>query len=137
MKASFNTSCQKACLTEIRQFIESQLNGLAISSADRYKIVLAIDEACANAIIHGNACDQQREIKIDWLMEAKTIQVDIYDIGDYRPDEADRMLDLQQKIKEKNKGGLGLFLIHQIMDQVRFFKHDNVNICQLTKQLEF
>ena len=137
MRINYSTPCCTDNLCHIRSFLAKQLNGTNLSMTDQNKVVLAVDEACANAIIHGNDCDQGRRLKVELKIEADNIQVDIYDVGDYCPNQSDiSRRDIQDNIRNRRKGGLGLMLMHQIMDRVRYYNDGKVTVCSLTKKLE-
>jgi len=117
-------------------FVREQLKELEFSEKDKYQIVLAVDEACANAIIHGNKCDAVRQLSIEWVVSKVSLKIRIQDVGSF-PQNIKPVIDIQKHIKLKQKGGLGLFIIHSIMDDVEFFNEQNHQICQLTKKINF
>ena len=133
MKANFTVACNTESLYEIRQFIRKKLSELEIPDKTQYSIVLAVDEACANAIIHGNGADEAKQLKLEILVEKGLLTIRIWDVGEYPRKKP--TLNIQQRIKQRRKGGLGLHLIYSIMDDVQFFNEQNHNICQLTKEL--
>lgn len=138
MRINYSTPCCTDNLCHIRSFLAKQLDSTNLSVTDQNKVVLAVDEACANAIIHGNECDQRRRLKVELKIEADNIQVDIYDVGDYNcPNQNDiSRRDIQDNIRTRKKGGLGLVLMHRIMDRVQYYNDGKVTICSLTKRLE-
>lgn len=79
-------------------------------------IVLAVDEACSNIIRHayGKECDS--EILIEVFMERSEMVFRLtdfaapVDVQAVRPRNTDRL----------RPGGLGMYLIHKIMDKVAF-----------------
>lgn len=121
----------------MRSFVASQLAQTQLSETDKAQIVLAIDEACSNAIIHGNNCDKNRllQLTIDFYQEE--IRIEISDIGEQLPTTPKSTdFDIQQNITNKSKGGLGLRLIHNIMDNVDYYHRGNIGVCSLTKRLK-
>lgn len=136
MKINYSTPCCTDNLCHIRSFLSKQLDDTNLSMTDRNKVILAVDEACANAMIHGNDCDQKRRLKVELQIASDTIQVDIYDVGNYRPNQHDfSRRDIQENIRNRKKGGLGLMLMHRIMDQVQYYNKGPVTVCSLTKHL--
>lgn len=135
MRATHKCKCTKENLEQIRHFVSDHLEG-QIDSIIGEQIVLAIDEACANAIIHGNKSDPDKEIQVIISIENKQLEVEISDIGNNEISytEADAT-DIQQLVAERRKGGLGLMLMHTIMDQIIFSNEDGRNICRLSKSL--
>ena len=63
MKHSISISCSKENLSSIRVFVEATLRKYNISDLEAHKMVLAVDEVCANLIIHANNCNQNEHLE--------------------------------------------------------------------------
>lgn len=136
MQRSFNTICAREKLSDIRRFLRQTLAQIDVAEPVRQEIVLAVDEACANAIIHGNQCDHNRHLHLEVSTDNGQLTVSISDVGDFEQDlAAHEEYDLNRLIEERSKGGLGLKLIYTLMDQVNYHKEGARNICTLTKNL--
>lgn len=134
MKTRFTTICSREKLSEIRSFLSSVLVNLKIAESVKNEIILAVDEACANAMIHGNNCDENKPLQLDVVMENEKLTVEISDIGTTDIDtEQYQEQSVQELIRQRRKGGLGLKLIYSIMDEVTYYNRDSRNICALTK----
>ena len=137
MKANLTTTCSTQLQEEIRNFLGIFLEDAPITDAVKNQLVLATDEAVANAIIHGNDADNSRSIQMDIDLNDKRIVIEISDIGLFdeitKQDKKDK--ELKAIIKDKQKGGLGLKLIYSIMDIVVFYTKDNKSYCRLVKLL--
>lgn len=135
MKVNLTTVCSTNVQEEIRAFLNRYFKDTSLSDSEINQLILAIDEAVANAIIHGNKSDASKSISIDIDFTEKRIVIEIGDIGLF--DEALReekvSKDIKDIIKEKQKGGLGLKLIYSIMDVVCFYTKDNKSYCLLIK----
>jgi len=101
------------------------------------QVVLAVDEACANAMIHGNSCDKGKFLQIKIELSANKLQCWICDVGQYERMDRNKTLhqSTQEILQSGKKGGLGLFLMHSIMDKVEFYTRDRINFCHLTKKI--
>ncbi|QQS31182.1 MAG: ATP-binding protein [Sphingobacteriales bacterium] len=137
-KIEFTTSCSKDRLSEIRGFVREQLAQLHISDVEKNQIVLAVDEACANAIIHGNNCDETKKLKLLLEIGTNNLLVEISDVGKFRPNEINWSTRnaVAESLRHKNRGGLGLALMNRIMDKVKFYSKNEVNICLLSKRIK-
>lgn len=138
MKANLTTICSIDTQEEIRAFLNKFFAGVDdLTEQKRNQVVLAVDEAIANAIIHGNDSDTEKSIQIDLDVNKKRIHIEISDIGLFdeimNNDKKDK--DLKTVIKEKQKGGLGLKLIYSIMDVVCFYTQNNKSYCLMVKLL--
>jgi serine/threonine-protein kinase RsbW len=137
-KIEYTISCSKDRLSEIRGFVREQLAQLHISDVEKNQIVLAVDEACANAIIHGNNCDDSKQLKLFIEIGASKLKVEISDVGSFRPNELNWSTReaVSESLRQKNRGGLGLPLMNSIMDKVHFYSKNHVNVCALSKRLK-
>lgn len=101
-----------------------------------HEIILAIDEICANLIIHSNQCNPCREIEVSMeLKKENQLCFEIMDKGvafDLSGYEEPSLKDL---VENKKKGGLGLILVKKIMDKIEFKCEKGKNICRMMKKL--
>ncbi|MBI1192530.1 MAG: ATP-binding protein [Bacteroidetes bacterium] len=133
MIAHYSVICRREELKSIRDRLGAELETHGITGLLRDQVVLAVDEACANAIIHGNDCDENRTIRIEAELREGILTVRIYDVGQFEFDPKLLERDIDYFIRNKMKGGLGLKLIHAIMDEVRFDLVDGVCVCTMIK----
>lgn len=135
MKVNLTTVCSTRAQEEIRAFLNKYFKDTTLTESEINQLILAIDEAMANAIIHGNNSDVTKTISMDIDFSEKRIVIEISDIGLF--DESLRKekvsKDIKDIIREKQKGGLGLKLIYSIMDIVTFYTKDNKSYCMMVK----
>jgi len=138
MKVNLTTVCSTRALEEIRAFLNRYFNDTGLTESEKNQLILAIDEAVANAIIHGNNSDENKTISLDIDFSEKRIVIEIGDIGLFdnilRKEKIEK--DIATVIKEKQKGGLGLKLIYSIMDIVTFYTKDGRSYCSMVKLLK-
>ena len=138
MKINYSTPCCRKGLGDIRHFVSQQIKDAKLSDLEKGQIILAVDEACANAIIHGNDCDNSKELRLELEIDEDRISVEISDIGNYQPRvKGNRSTQevVGDCIQNKRKGGLGLRLMYGVMDNVKYYSRGSTNICSLTKRL--
>lgn len=140
MKANLTTICNSAAQEEIRAFLTHFLEGVFPSESELQQLILALDEAVSNAIIHGNDSDPERTIQLDIDVDEKRVHTEISDIGLFddivKGKKEKKGKDLKSIIKEKQRGGLGLKLIYSIMDIVAFYTKDNQSHIMMVKLLQ-
>ncbi len=131
---NFKTSCKREELKEIRKFVSEVLSDIGFSEVDINKVVLAVDEVCANLIIHSNKCnpDECLEIHID-QSKAKKVIFEIIDYGEGFNYNNYKEPNLEEIVRRRKKGGLGIMLVKKLMDSVEFSSQGNKNICRLEK----
>lgn len=133
MKYRLNISCQTSALSELRRFLQDSLQDFSLSDIDRHQVTLAVEEVCANLIIHSHACNPQDIIHLEIRNSSQKLIFEISDEG-----EAFNILnyeapDLKKVILEKRKGGLGIILVKKIMDEIEFESKNGMNTCRLIK----
>jgi len=135
MKAYLRVRCNKQYLATIRDFVRSRLEDLAISSRVSSQIVLAVDEACANCMIHQHQCDNYSTIEIAIYQERSTLYAEIKDTGKAFPIHEYKPTQITEIVKKRGKGGLGINLIHHIMDEVQVEEKRDYFIYKLGKHV--
>ena len=132
---SIVVSCNRANLKRIRTFIADALAPLAIGDVLQNQLILAVDEVCANFIIHSNNEDESKKIKVTVSKKASQLIFEISDDGiAYNPGNY-REPNLQDLIAQRRKGGVGILLVNRIMDNVEYATNEGRNICRLYKNI--
>lgn len=137
MNYRYKVRCKKNKLKEIREFVTGVLQQYALTEVEINKLVLAVDEVCANLIIHSYNCDPKEtiELSID-VLENDCITFEIIDRGlgfnicNYKEPT------LIEVVKEKKKGGIGLMLVRRIMDDIEFRRETGQSVCKLFKKIK-
>jgi serine/threonine-protein kinase RsbW len=113
-------------LSVIRDFISRMIRQSPLPAEEGNKVILAVDEAVTNIIEHGY--DNVPSGPID-------IQVE-FDSSLFRVIETIRDPDIMEHVRLGRKKGLGIFLMRQIMDEVRYvFREGLKNEVTLTKYI--
>ena len=101
-----------------------------------YAVNLVIDEILTNTISYGYEDDERHQIEIIVRVEAEALVVVIVD--DSMP--FDLALaperDLEASLEDTPLGGLGLFLVHRMMDSVEYRREEGCNVVTLVKNTE-
>ena len=136
MKYNYKVPCLKEKLKDIRSFVKEVLNKHGLTEVDVSTIVLAIDEVCANLIIHSHACNPKESIEIEidvnkgeGLVFNIIDKTEMFNINDYTAPSLDEI------VRKKRKGGIGLILVKRIMDDIQIITESNKNICRLVKKI--
>jgi len=101
-----------------------------------YQIQLAVDEACANVVEHAYRDMEAGDMELLCSMGDGTFTIRVRDWGRGFDPEAVEVPDVEAPLEERNLGGLGLFLVRQVMDSVQFnFDAERGNELVLVKRL--
>jgi serine/threonine-protein kinase RsbW len=105
-------------LSEIRDFVSGNARAAGILEATVENIILAVDEACTNIIKHAYKLSPEGEIIIKINYDNEKFTVTIIDYGkSFEPDRVP-LPDLQKYYREHRVGGLGMYLMKSLMDNV-------------------
>jgi serine/threonine-protein kinase RsbW len=101
----------------------ADLDAMGFGGADRFAIKLALEEALANAIKHGNACDQAKHVTVDYDVNPQQVRISVCDEGcGFDPaDVPDPTLD--ENLEKPH--GRGVMLMRTYMSDVSFNKSGN------------
>jgi len=92
-------------------------------AADRVdSLRTAVSEAVTNAIEHGNQHDSAMKVVVVFTGSDEGLTVDVADQGRKILDHAvtERQPDIHQVLHSDDKGGWGIWLIKELMDEVQF-----------------
>ena len=105
----------------IRALLRRYLECLAVSQGRAEEIVLAVDEACANAIRHAYGGRRNKTLELTVRSDRSLIEIELRDEGTPAP--ADRVAPKRLGVSDPETltpGGLGIPLIYQVFDEVSF-----------------
>lgn len=136
MNYNYKVPCSKEKLQDIRGFVNQVLGQYDLPELEINKLVLAVDEVCANLIIHSHNCNEDEFIEL--LISVKTNEGITFEIMDqgigFNICNYDEPC-INEIVRKKKKGGIGLILVKRIMDDIQFSKTPDQNICRLFKKI--
>lgn len=107
-------------LAAIREFIQEKASQAGVSQKTIDSIILAVDEASTNIVKHAYHFDDSKEIKVHLSFENGSCTVSLTDFGDsFDPDKVPNP-DMNEYLRQRRVGGLGLMLIRTLMDFVEY-----------------
>ena len=121
-------------LDEIRDFVGEIARKGGFGDKDVYNIQLATDEAASNIIEHAYADIPDGVLDLSCGMQQNFIKIILIDYGLPFDPSAIPMPDLKADLSERKIGGLGIFLMRKLMDEVHYEpKEDKSNILTMIK----
>ena len=124
-------------LQMIREFVLKIAAKTGFNEETQEQIALAVDEACTNVIKHAHHHDARRLMDIQIQTDINKMKIIITDKGRGFDITKLKDPDVEKYIKESRHGGLGIYLIKTLMDEVDYeFKPGVKNQVQLTKYLQ-
>jgi anti-sigma regulatory factor (Ser/Thr protein kinase) len=122
-------------LDEIREFVGGIARTGGFSDKDVYNIQLATDEAASNIIEHAYENIRNGVLELSCGVKGDLITVVLIDHGEsFDPSEIP-LPDLKADLSDRKIGGLGIFLMRKLMDDVSYeVKAGQGNILTMTKR---
>src|SRR5436190_7694825 len=121
-------------LDEIRDFVGEIARAGGFSDKDVYNIQLATDEAASNVIEHAYEDQPDGILELSCGMRGDVITIVLIDHGEsFDPSEIP-LPDLKADLSDRKIGGLGIFLMRKLMDEVHYEpKPDKSNVLTMIK----
>ena len=108
---------------KVRREVLDQLERHAWVEHDVFSIHLALEEALVNAIEHGNALDESKQVQVQCRMSDDLMQIEVTDQGDgFDPD---GLPDPTDEAHRARPSGRGVMLMRRFMDRVQFNEKGN------------
>ncbi|MFZ6027872.1 MAG: SpoIIE family protein phosphatase [Chloroflexota bacterium] len=114
------TPARYANLAAISEFAAAAAKTAGLDEAAIYSIQMAVDEACSNIIEHAYGGEDRGEIGCTCIDSESNFTIVLSDHGQAFDPNRIALPDIQASIEDRPIGGLGLFFIRQLMDDVRF-----------------
>jgi serine/threonine-protein kinase RsbW len=107
-------------LAKIREFVKNTALEAGFMQDAIDNMILAVDEACTNVIKHAYKSYPDGEIIIKMKYQDSKLQITIIDYGSaFEPDTIPTP-DIREYYKQRRVGGLGMFLMKTLMDEVKY-----------------
>ena len=120
-------------LTAIYEFAEEILAQHEIAEAVRFAVHLAMEELFTNMVKYNPDCDGDIGVDVDVDGGKVTVMLTEFDVDEFdvtKPLDVDTDAPLQ----ERTPGGLGLYLLQNIVDKLEYEYHDRRSRVIFTKE---
>lgn len=115
--------------------VEASLQQLAIEEEISNQIGIAVREAVANAIEHGNKLDASKQVSVDFGLRGDEIVIEVKDEGiGFDPGRVPNPLEPENLLRPN---GRGILLIREFMDRVEYdFQNEHGTALVMRKRVE-
>ena len=110
-------------------------NAAAIAGFDKGvagKVAIAADEAVTNVIKHAYQGDTTKQVTLKVVITEESLIIKVFHTGKALHKENVKLPIMSDYIKERRRGGLGLYIINKFMDEVDY-QVGKQHCCQMTK----
>lgn len=121
-------------LAKVRNFVAKHATEYGFKKQDVADIRLAVDEAYTNIIKHSYKYDDKKSVDIELGFENGEFWISLFDIGESFDPSNYSEPDVRRQIKNKKRGGVGVYLIKKLMDDVEYLTKGRTNEIRMTKK---
>ena len=123
-------------VSQLNEFIDMLCEELGIDMPTNMALNLALEEAVVNVMSYAYPEGTKGEVGVEAAADDDRIVFVITDSGKpFDPTKKDEV-DTTLPLEERSIGGLGIHLIRQIMDEVKYQRRENQNILTLSKTIK-
>ena len=119
-KFNLKLPLETANLELIRDFVSRIAQNMGFSDENIHRIELAVDEASTNVIKHAYKYSPDNDIRILTRLENSKFIISITDSGHNFNPQLVPEPDLKKYIQQHKVGGLGMYLMKKLMDEVKY-----------------
>lgn len=124
-------------LTSLAEKIEEMAEEWELSQALAMNINLVVEEAVSNVIFYAFDDSNKHKIIISVTLNNNLLTIEITDSGKPFNPLLQQQPDIELPAEERPVGGLGIFLISQIMDEMNYARQKDQNILTLKKSIYY
>lgn len=122
-------------LATIAEFVTKVAQASGLNEKATFEVQLAVDEACTNIIEHGYGEEKNGEIALCCEFAEGDFVVTIRDNARLFEPDAVPSPDITCSLDKRKKGGLGLYFMRQLMDEVSFHFDAEGNKLTMVKRI--
>ena len=123
-------------LQKVAQFIEEIGEELRLSAELQMKLNLVLEEMVSNVIFYAYPDDVEAEIEIVAKSDSKELTFTLTDQGREFDPTMREETDLSVNPANRDLGGMGIYIVKNIMDKVTYQRLDGKNILTMTKKID-
>ncbi len=121
-------------LDDIRDLVAHTAREGGFTEKDIYSLQLAADEAASNIIEHAYLGVSDASIDIGCDMQSDLIVITMHDTGQSFDPAKVKKPNLEADLSDRQIGGLGIYLMRKLMDEVSYESNLTGNLLTMTKR---
>jgi anti-sigma regulatory factor (Ser/Thr protein kinase) len=122
-------------ISQLASFIEEFVSQAGLAEELVFSFNLALEEAVSNIILYAYPPDEEHTLSLKARRDGNIVTFILGDTGKEFDPTSVPVADINLGAEEREIGGLGIFLIGQIMDYVEYQRIENKNILTLKKMV--
>lgn len=130
MKFTFDATIDG--LAKAMATLEESLDGAGCPMSAKTKLMVAMDEVASNIVHYSGAPDF--DVEIDFPENPDAVRISFSDAGKaFNPLTEASAADMTAKLEDRQIGGLGMFMVKKMMDNVEYVHENGRNILTISK----
>lgn len=121
---------------QLNQFVDEICDSVDLDPAQTMQMNLAIEEAVVNVMNYAYPADVHGDVNIDVQGNDEQLEFIISDSGIPFDPTAREKVDTTLPLEDRPIGGLGIFLVRELMDSIHYKRVDGKNVLTLCKKLD-
>ena len=122
-------------IPQLADFIETVASEMQLSQSLAMGLNLALEEAVTNVIMYAYPKGADGLVDVEAIIREHSLEFIITDSGTPFDPTAAPLVDITKPASERPIGGLGIHLVRQLMDQVRYERRGNQNVLSMIKNI--
>ena len=135
MEKSIILANDRSEISRLYEFVEEVGNDFELSPDIVFNLNLVLEEAVVNIINYAYPKEEHESIYLSARMHEDSIVLVLTDTGKEFDPTAAPEADVTLSADDRQIGGLGIFLIRQIMNEVKYERIEGKNVLTLEKKL--
>lgn len=119
----------------LAEFIEALAKEKQLDESLAMNLNLALEEAVTNVILYAYPKDTYGLVDVDAILKEHSLEFIITDSGVPFDPTAAPEADVTLSADERPIGGLGIFMVRKLMDEVHYQRHNDKNVLKMTKNI--
>jgi serine/threonine-protein kinase RsbW len=121
-------------LQSIFSFLKGNWNELNVKDGVQMEMQLSVEELFMNMVRHNSSADGDIEVLVERKEDKIMISLCDFEEVPFDITKAEE-IDFEEYFKQKKFGGLGLHLVKELMDEIKFNHSDGISTITMTKQM--
>ena len=122
-------------IPQLADFVETIAQEINLDQAMAMTLNLALEEAVTNVIMYAYPKGSQGLVDLEAIVRKDSLKFILSDSGSPFDPTAAPEADISLDVEERPIGGLGIYMVMNIMDKVEYRRENNRNILTMTKKI--
>ena len=135
MKRCTSVPSDAAQLPQLTQFLQQFWSAAGLPPAEAMTFELALEEIFMNVVMHGSPEGRVPQVGVSLALSDGTLTLIIEDDGPSFDPLSLQAPDVTASLEDRRVGGLGVYLVRQMMDSVSYQRRGEHNQLSMTKRV--